>query len=81
MEWSALRRWGRLPGWERDVPGYLLRLARSEAGLSQQQVAERLGITHQAVSHAERWSSNPTVGLMRRWLEACGRRLELDLSS
>jgi transcriptional regulator with XRE-family HTH domain len=61
------------------VPGYLLRLARLEAGMTQQMLADRLGITQQAVSRAERWSSNPTLGLMRHWLEICGRRLELHV--
>jgi hypothetical protein len=42
-------------------------------------LADRLGITQQAVSRAERWASNPTVGLMRRWLTICGWRLELRL--
>lgn len=76
-EWSALRRWGKLPEWEAGVPGFLLRQARIEAALSQRELAERLGVTQQAVSRAEQWSSNPTVDLMRRWLEACGARLEL----
>lgn len=79
-EWSALRRWGKLPEWEIDVPGFLLREARREAGLTQEMLADRLGITQQAVSRAERWISNPTVGLMRRWLATCGRRLELHLA-
>lgn len=61
------------------MPGYLLRWARLDAGLTQQQLADRLGITQQAVSRAERWSSNPTVGLMRRWLEICGSRLGLHV--
>jgi DNA-binding XRE family transcriptional regulator len=78
-EWSALRRWGKLPPWEIDVPGFLLRQAREKVGLTQQMLAERLGITQQAVSRAERWTSNPTVGLMRRWLAICGLRLELVL--
>jgi DNA-binding XRE family transcriptional regulator len=78
-EWSALRRWGKLPAWEVDVPGFLLRQARSEAGLTQNVLADRLGITQQAVSRAEGWSSNPTVGLMRRWLAACGQRLGLSV--
>jgi transcriptional regulator with XRE-family HTH domain len=42
-------------------------------------LADRLGITQQAVSRAERWASNPTVSLMRRWLAICGCRLELRL--
>ena len=78
-EWSALRRWGKLPPWEVDVPGFLLREARRSSGLTQRLLAERLGITQQAVSQAEQWSSNPTVGLMRRWFAVCGHRLELRI--
>ncbi len=78
-EWSALGRWGKLPPWEVDVPGFLLRQARQNAGLTQAMLADRLGITQQAVSRAERWASNPTVGLMRRWLTICGWRLEFRL--
>ncbi len=62
------------------VPGFLLRLARTEEGLSQRALAERLGVTQQAVSQAELWSSNPTVEFMRRWVEACGRSLVIGLS-
>ena len=76
-EWSALRRWGKLPVWEAEIPGFLLREARIKAGLTQNELADHLAITQQAVSRAERWTSNPTIALMRRWLAVCGRRLEL----
>ena len=79
LEWQKLRDWGKLPDREADVSGYLLRVARESAGLTQAQLAEVLGITQQAVARAERWSSNPTVGLIRRWARACGKRLELQL--
>ncbi len=79
-EWQTLRRWRKLPAWERDIPGYLLRTAREESRLTQAGLAERLGITQQAVSTTERWASNPTVALMRRWLAACGFRLELRIT-
>jgi DNA-binding XRE family transcriptional regulator len=36
-----------------DEPGDLLRRARVQAGLSQRDLAERLGVSHVAVSHAE----------------------------
>jgi DNA-binding XRE family transcriptional regulator len=80
-EWRALRRWGKLPVWERDVPGYLLRMARCDAGLTQGELAVALGITQQAVSRAERWRSNPTVDMMRRWLVQCGRSLVLGVGA
>jgi DNA-binding XRE family transcriptional regulator len=79
IEWSTLRRWGKLPPWEVDVPGFLLREARHAAGLSQGMLADLLGITQQAVSQAERWNSNPTINLVRRWLTVCGHRLELHV--
>lgn len=78
-EWRALERWGRLPRQERIVPGYLLRKAREEADLSQQELARRLGCSQQAVSQAERWHSNPTVGFMESWARATGCELILDL--
>ena len=81
LEWRTLRRWGKLPDREAEVPGYLLRCARESAGLTQVRLAEQLGITQQAVAHAERWSSNPTVAFMRRWARACGRKLEIRIES
>jgi DNA-binding XRE family transcriptional regulator len=78
-EWQTLRRWGKLPAWERGIPGYLLRTAREGARLRQKDLAARLGITQQAVAQAERWGANPTVAFMRRWAVACGVSLELTL--
>lgn len=79
VEWRTLREWGELPEWELDPPGYLMRLAREEAGLTQAALAERLGVSQQAVSRAERWDANPTADLLRRWAAACGRSLEIRL--
>ena len=78
-EWRALKRWGRLPRQEESLPGFLLRHAREAADLSQQQLADRLGCSQQAVSQAERWQSNPTVGLMEAWARATGCQLSLEL--
>lgn len=78
-EWRVLRRWGKLPVWEMDIPGFLLREAREGAALTQGMLAERLGITQQAVSRAENWNSNPTIDLLRHWLAVCERRLELNI--
>jgi DNA-binding XRE family transcriptional regulator len=77
VEWKTLRRWGQLPGSELGVPGYLLRVAREEAGLTQTKLASRLDVTQQAVAQAERWLSNPTIAFMASWMRACGRELDL----
>ncbi len=79
-EWLALGRWGRLPRREKIVPGFLLRKAREEASLSQQKLAVRLGCSQQAVSQAERWHSNPTVGFMESWARETGCELALELA-
>lgn len=72
LEWQTLRRWGKLPPWERHVPGYLLRELREQAGLSQVQLADRLRMSQQAVSKTEQWSANPTLKLVFAWQRACG---------
>ncbi|HEY7862013.1 MAG TPA: helix-turn-helix transcriptional regulator [Thermoanaerobaculia bacterium] len=79
VEWKTLRRWGRLPAWERDPPGYLLRLAREEARLTQSDLGRALRISQQAVARAERAGSNPTVELIERWARQCGRELRWSL--
>ena len=76
-EWQTLRQWGKLPQRESQQPGYLLRTIRQNAGLTQNELAERLSITQQAVSQAERWNANPTAEMMFSWALACGRQLEL----
>lgn len=78
VEWKTLREWAELPYWELDPPGYLLRLVRETADLTQAELGERLGVTQQAVAQAERWEANPTAALMRRWAEASGARLVID---
>ena len=78
-EWKALAAWGELPLWEVRVPGYQLRVAREACGLTQGELAERLGISQQAVARAERWQSNPTVRFLDRWAEALGARLTVEL--
>lgn len=78
-EWDALRRWGKLPAREREVIGYRLRCVREAAGLTQKGLAARLGVTQQAVAQAERWESNPTVELLRRWAAACAATVEIRL--
>lgn len=80
-EWRALRAWGKLPAWELEPVGYLMRVAREAAGLTQTELAGRLGCTQQAVGQAERWESNPTVEFMRRWADACGAELLTEIRS
>ena len=79
-EWKALRRWGRVPPWETDPPGYLLREAREAAGLTQGRLAARLGRTQQAIAQAERFTSNPTMEFVREWATALGQHAVLEFT-
>lgn len=80
VEWRTLKRWGKLPVQEEQVPGYLLREARLTAGLTQSALALILCISQQAVAQAERWTSNPTLAFCRLWADACGCSMLLEFS-
>ena len=62
----------------------LLLKARQEAGLTQAQVAERMGTQPPAVARLERALStgkhSPSIATLRKYAKACGRRLVLDLA-
>jgi transcriptional regulator with XRE-family HTH domain len=57
----------------------LVRRARTDAGLTQEQLARRLGLTQAALARLERPGSNPTIATLERVLAAAGRRLDLRL--
>jgi len=56
----------------------LLRNARRSAGLTQADLAHRLGISQAAVAKLESPRANPTVDTLDRALWATGHRLTLD---
>jgi transcriptional regulator with XRE-family HTH domain len=55
----------------------LIRKSRRAAGLTQAQLAQRLGISQPALARLERPGSNPAVSTLGRVLRATGNRLEL----
>lgn len=52
--------------------------ARLNAGLTQDQIAERMGTTQSAVARLEGWSSNPSVNTLRKYAKATGTRLRIS---
>jgi transcriptional regulator with XRE-family HTH domain len=56
----------------------LLRDARHRAGLTQADLAERLGVSQAAVARLESARANPTVDTLDAALWATGHRLTLD---
>ncbi len=56
----------------------VLRAARRQAGLTQAQLAQRLGVSQAAVAKLERPNANPTIDTLDRALWATGHRLKLE---
>jgi len=56
----------------------LLKAARRQAGITQAELARRLGISQAAVAKLERPGANPTVDTLDGALWATGHRLTLD---
>jgi len=58
--------------------------ARQEAGLTQAQVAERMGTQAPAVARLERslatGKHSPSIATLRRYVRACGKRLVLRVA-
>lgn len=59
-----------------DVGGLLLD-ARRRAGLTQEELARRAGTTASAISAYEHDRKDPSVGTLRRLVEACGMELRI----
>jgi transcriptional regulator with XRE-family HTH domain len=56
----------------------LVRRARTDAKLTQAELARRLGTSQPAIVKLERPGANPTVRTLDRVLRATGHRLDLD---
>jgi ribosome-binding protein aMBF1 (putative translation factor) len=68
---------------ESDLLDSLLK-ARQDAGLSQADVAERMGTQAPAIARLERalatGKHSPSVATLRKYVKACGKRLVLQVT-
>lgn len=62
-------------GTEARVPNRV-RVARVERGLTQQELAERVGVTRQTIGLIEKEQYNPTILLCLRLAEVLGKSLD-----
>ena len=60
--------------------GVLLRQAREAAGLTQEEIAERLGTPKSTVSKIENHAEDVRLTLLRRYAEALGKNLYVSLA-
>jgi transcriptional regulator with XRE-family HTH domain len=59
----------------------LLRQARQQAGITQRELAERLGCTQPAVSQAEAGGASLSIATLQRFAGALGCEIELTIVS
>lgn len=60
---------------DRELKAALIRVRR-RSGLSQQDVADRLGVTQQSIYKFERYDSDPKASTVRRYANAVGALVE-----
>jgi transcriptional regulator with XRE-family HTH domain len=56
-----------------------LRWARQDAGLSQTELASRVGVSQQQIAKLERPGANPSIATLRKVATALGVRVQLEL--
>lgn len=62
------------------LPGRLLKQARADAGLTQAELARRLGTSQSVVARLESGRANPRFDTLKRAISATGHALEVDLA-
>jgi DNA-binding XRE family transcriptional regulator len=59
--------------------GVLLKMARENAGLTQEQVAQKLSTKKSAISRIENHAEDIRLSTIERFAEAVGKRIELNI--
>jgi len=64
-------------GYENFRVGYILRQAREELGITQEEVAKRLRTKKSAISRIENHAEDIRLSTLNRYAEALGRKLQV----
>lgn len=62
------------------VAARMVRQLRSALGWTQAELAATVGATQSILSEYERGRRQPSLGLLIRWFEACGKELRLEMA-
>ena len=68
-------------GYDAFRAGVMLQVAREQAGMTQQQVAERMGTKKSAISRLENNAGDVRLSTLQRYAEAVGRRIVIQVAS
>ena len=67
-------------GYESFKIGVLLKQAREEAGITQEELAKKLSTKKSAISRIENHSEDIRLSTLKQYLEAIGKKLSLRIS-
>ena len=67
-------------GYENFKIGVLLRQARESAGVTQEQIAEKLKTKKSAISRIENHAEDIRLSTLRKYAEALGKELRLEVA-
>lgn len=66
-------------GYEQFKFGVLLQMSREQAGMTQEQVAQKLGTKKSAISRIENHAENITLSTLRKYARALGKDVNLEI--
>ncbi len=66
-------------GYEMFKIGVILRQARKEIGVTQQEVADKLNTTKSVISRMENHAEDIRLSTLRKYAKALGRKLKLEI--
>ncbi len=67
-------------GYEEFKIGVILKMARKEAGLTQQQLAEKLNTQKTAISRIENHAEDIKLSTLKKYAEALGKDLRVEVA-
>ncbi len=67
-------------GYENFKIGVLLRQAREAAGITQEEIAQKLNTKKSAISRIENHSEDIRLSTLRKYVEALGKQIRLEIS-
>lgn len=67
-------------GYENFKIGVLFRVSREQAGLTQEEVARRLGTKKSAISRIENHAEDIRLSTLRKYAKALGKEIRLKIS-
>jgi len=66
-------------GYEQFKFGVMLQMSREKAGMTQEEVAQKLGTKKSAISRIENHAENITLSTLHKYAKALGKKVNLEI--